>query len=132
MGPSDHEKSPFLTMRTWEVLTKLVTEGGANVFLFNNGGQFDRDCWEIVSQLKMHHPNIELHYYHSGCDYDVGYVDYQMIDKCDVLVTYYYLLQLEEKPNDPAVLAVKYAQEKNKNVINLYDLLFQYIPFTIN
>ena len=153
IGPNDHHRSAFLAMRTWEVLTKLVTRESARVFLFNNGGQFDRDCWEIVAQLKSRMPEIEMHYYHGVFDYDVGYVSYmkesydkvffpekgiplkgylrdrQMIDECDVLVTYYYDLQLEEEPKSSAVLAVEYAQSKKKKIINMYDLLFEYKPF---
>ena len=153
IGPSDYDKSAFLIMRKWEVLSKLVSKEGAKVFLFNNGGQFDRDCWEIVSQLKMRIPEIERHYYHGVFESDDSYFSYmknyydkvfypeknhplsaylrdcQMIDNCDVLVTYYYDLQLEDEPENPVVLVVKYAQKKKKRIINLYDLLFQYIPF---
>ena len=153
IGSNECDRSAFLAMRTWEVLTKLVTNEGANIFLFNNGGQFDSDCWEVVSQLKMRTSKIERHYYHGGFDYDVGYVSYmkefyekvffpekgiplrshlrnrKMIDECDVLVTYYYDLQLEEEPKAPVALAVEYAREKKKRIINLYDLLFKYIPF---
>ena len=148
IGPNDHERTAMLAIRTWEVLSKLVTENGANIFLFNNGGQFDRDCWEVVSQLKRRVPEIERHYYHGVFDYSVGYVSYmkefydkvffptqgvplkshsrncQMIDKCDVLLTYYYELQLNEEPKTSTVLAVEYARKKKKQIINLYDLIF--------
>ena len=153
IGTDDYERSAFIVVRMWEVLTKLVSKEGARVFLFNNSGQFDQSCFEIVSQLKTRSPEIERHYYHGVFDYDVGYVSYmkeryekvffpekgvplkrclrdrQMIDKCDVLVTYYYDLLLEEEPNSPIALAVAYARQKKKQIINLYDLLFQYIPF---
>lgn len=153
IGPKDYEKTSFLAVRTWEVLSKLVSRDGANFFLFNNGGQFDRDCWKIVSQLKMRVPEIERHYYHGLFEKEFNYLsrmkkyydkvyfpekthplsgylrNCQMIEKCDVLVTYYYDLQLEEEPESSIALAVEYARAKKKRIINLYDLLFKYQPF---
>ena len=129
--PDKFERTAWIAERLRDVITKLVVNDGAFVFLFSNAGQFDDDCYTIVSQLKKHYSYIERHYFHGGCDYDVGYVNYMaefydrlhfppkgitlsqhmrtctMIDMCDVMVTC------------GAVWAVEYAQKKKKLVINL-------------
>ena len=144
IGVDEYVWTTALAIRAWRTLAKLVVREGANIFLFNNGGQFDRECWTIVSQLKTRHSEIERHYHHGGCDYDVGYVDYisefydkvvfpqmgiplrcylrdrQMIDKCDVLVTWCLYEDLHAEQKNPAALAILYAQYKKKRVINLY------------
>ena len=127
--PDKYERTTETTARLRDVIRNLVVNDGARVFLFANAGFFDNDCYTIVSQLKAQHPYIERHYFHGGCDYDVGYVDWManhydkvhfptkgvarpdylrnsvMIDKCDTLVSH------------GAVSAVEYARRKQKRVI---------------
>ena len=140
-----YERTAALAIRAWNVLSKLVVEEGADVFLFNNEGPFDNDCWLIVSQLQMLYPNIQRHYYHGGCDYDVGYVDYMsdsydkvifpeqgspfpsnlrdraMIDRCDVVLTYCNNKQMQSERKSGGALAVELARKMKKRVINLFD-----------
>lgn len=71
LGINDFWQSPQLVIRMWNVLHVLINDG-ADVFLFSNDNYFDRTCYEMISQLKMHHSNIELHYHHGGFFCDVG------------------------------------------------------------
>ena len=143
IGSNEYTRTPRLAINMWGVLSKLVVENGADVFLFSNTNFFDSDCLLIISQLKMLHSNIETHYHHGVFDYDIGYVDImaekydkvffprmgfplrkdlrnrQMIDKCDVLVTCCDGDELHAEPKSSTALAVEYAQEKKKVVINL-------------
>ena len=143
IGSDNYTRSTHTAIQMWGVLGKLVVEEGANIFLFNNANFFDNDCLLIVSQLKMHHPHIERHYHHGVFDYDIGYVEYmkekydkvffprigfplrehlrnrQMIDKCDVLITYCNNDELLSEQKSQTVRAIEYAQEKKKRVINL-------------
>ena len=131
--PDKYERTEEIVGRLQDVITELVVRDGAIVFLFTNVGQFDDDCYTTVSKLKKYYPYIERHYYHSSCDYDVGYVnwmsefydsvhfpnkgvvispqlrDHTMIDICNVLVTC------------GAGAAVEYAIKKKKRVINLLE-----------
>lgn len=144
IGSNDYNRSSSMAIRMWSIIGRLVVKDGDNIFLFSNANSFDKDCWEIVSQLKMHF-NVERHYIHGGCDYDVGYVDNlsefydelyfpekgivfpcylrdrAMIDKCDVLVTYCDNEQLQTERKNSVALAVAYAMQKKKRVINLFE-----------
>ena len=121
-----------LQERLRDVLCNLVVRQGAFIFLFANVGDFEDYCYEIVTKLKKRFPYVERHYYHGGCDYDKGYVDYMadlydnlhfppmgaqlsqhmrtctMIDICDILVTC------------GAVWAEEYALKKKKRIINIF------------
>lgn len=131
--PDKYEWTEGIVARLQDVITKLVVKDGAFVFLFTNAGQFDDDCYTIVTKLKKYYPYIERHYYHASCDYDVGYVDWMsgyydsvhfpekgfvisphmrnstIVDICDVLVTC------------GAASAVEYARKKKKRIINICD-----------
>ena len=141
LGSDDYWRTTELVLRKWNIFHKLVAEG-ADIFIFTNANNFDRTCYEMIAQLKMHHSNIELHYYHAGFDYDVGYMAYmseiydkvffppmgsllprqvrdrQIIDKCDILITYCSANPLHEGQQRTA-LSIEYAKQKNKRVINI-------------
>lgn len=144
IGSDNYTQTSLLAIRMWEVVANLVVEEGADVFLFSNANFYEHICWEIVSQLKMNYSNIERHYHHGGFDYDIGYVDYlkefydnlffpkmgvplprylrnrAMIDKCDVLITYCSNEELHAEQKSLTALAIVYAREKNKRVVNLF------------
>ena len=131
--PKEYTRTAVIAEKLQDVITKLVVKDGAYIFLFSNAGQFDDDCYEIVSKLKKHYPYIERHYYHGTFDYDKGYVDWMsefydtvnfppmgfvisphsrdclMIDICEVLVTC------------GATSAIEYARKKKKRIINLLE-----------
>ena len=131
--PEKYEPTAKSRLCIQEIITKLVIKYGAFVFLFSNAGQFDDDCYSIVTKLKKYYPYIERHYYHGSCDYDVGYVDYMsefydevhfpkqgvvlpshlrfraMIDVSDVVITC------------GTMWAVDYANNKKKRVIDICD-----------
>ena len=145
IGSDEYTRTPQLAISMWSVLGKLVAEEGTDVFLFSNANFFDNDCLLIVSQLKMYHPTIERHYYHGIFDYDVGYVhdmkaiydkvffprmgfplrehlrSRQMIDRCDILVTFCSSNDLQDTQKSQTVLAIEYARKKKKHVINLFE-----------
>ena len=129
--PDEYERTARIAEKLKDVITKLVVNSGACVFMFTNAGQFDDDCYTIVSKLKKHYPYIERHYYHGSCDYDVGYVNWMslsydsvhfpekgfvllphmrncaMIDMCEVVVSC------------GVSQALEYARTKKKRVINI-------------
>ena len=131
--PKEYTRTAVIAEKVQDVITKLVIKDGAYIFLFSNAGQFDDDCYEIVSKLKKRYPYIERHYYHGTFDYDRGYVDWMsefydfvhfsakglvisshlrnciMIDLCDVVVTC------------GAMSTVEYARKKKKRIMNLIE-----------
>ena len=145
IGSVNYPRTPILIMKMWEILLKLIKYEDANIFLFANAGKLDSDCFTMVSQLKERYSNIERHYHHGVFDYDVGYVSHmkeiydevhfppkehplsrdlrnrEMIDKCDVLVTYCNPNDQETAYHENVLNAMKYAREKNKRIINLFE-----------
>ena len=143
IGSDYYTRAPLLAVRMWETLSETITVDGPNIFMFNNDNFFDHDCCIMVAQLKMHNHAIEMHYYHGGYDYDIGYFNYfdehfdkvffpqmrivlprqlrnrLMIDRCDVLVTYCSDDELQAEPKTLTALAIEYAQQKKKRIINL-------------
>ena len=144
IGPDNYERTALLAIDIWKVLTKLVVDENATIFLFSNANSFDSDCYTVVSQMKERNNEIEMHYYHGVFDYDVGYVSYMseiydkvffppkgapfprylrdrtMIDNCDVLVTWCNNEKSDAGRQNAAELAIAYAQMKNKRIINLF------------
>ncbi|MCH5157392.1 MAG: hypothetical protein J1G02_05935 [Clostridiales bacterium] len=130
--PDEYEQKAWIVEKLQDVITQLVIKEGAIVFMFTNAGNFDGDCYTIVSRLKKYYPYIERLYFHGGCDYDVGYVNWMsefydnlhfpekgvvisshmrdcaMIDMCTVVVTC------------GSAPSVEYARQKKKRVINIY------------
>lgn len=131
--PDNYERTSRIIEKLQNGITKLVVKDGIHIFLFSNAGQFDDDCYEIVSKLKSRYPYIERHYYHGCCDYDRGYVawmstfydnvhfppkgfvishylrDCTMVDICDVILTC------------GEAAAVEYARKLKKQVINIFE-----------
>ncbi len=123
----------------------LINEG-CEIFLFGGFGMFDELCHRLISELKSTYKNIKRIYCLSDPrhlrpskrpkwlkseDYeDFVYLDLQfdwwykriyfrncaMIDKSDVVVFY-----VEERKNSGAYKAYKYAKQKKKRIINLYN-----------
>ena len=44
-------------IRLIEVIERLIADG-ADTFLFGSRSEFDRLCWEVVTELQAQHPNI--------------------------------------------------------------------------
>ena len=144
IGSDYYTRTPQLVVRMWETLSGTLTVDRPNIFMFNNANFFDCDCRMMVSQLKMHNRTIEMHYYHGGYDYDIGYFNYfdeyfdkvffpkmgvvfpcqlrncLMIDRCEVLITFCSDDELRGEPKSLTALAIEYAKQKKKRIINLY------------
>ena len=148
IGSNDFKQTSLSAIKLWNVLSKLVANDGVDIFMFTNEGLFDFSCWQIVSQLKMQHPNIKRVYVQTGYESNRGglqeiekcyekifllnavcedrvlapYVRNRiMIGLCDVLVTYFDASNLQTpRIESTTELAIKCAHEQKKRVINLF------------
>lgn len=152
IGSDDFERTVSATAKMWDVLTKLVTDEGADVFLFTNEGAFDEYCWQMVTELKRCHPNIKL--IHAKTGYEDNPTDLPLLevfyDKIislhslcenrylapydrnrfmvfvsDVLVTYFNMRNLTT-PRIESITeeAIKFAKRYKKRVINLCEVKY--------
>lgn len=147
---NDFKRTPLSAIELMEVLNKLVANDGADIFLFTNEGLFDNSCWQIVSQLKMLHPNIKRVYVQTG--YEDNRDGLQEIENCydkifsleamcsdkmlapyvrnrfmvalsDILVTYFDTDKLQTPRIESSTeTAIKFAKRYKKQIINLFDL----------
>ena len=143
------EHYTLLTKAIKSVVSRLIEEENAETFLFAINSSFDRCCLDAVTELKRHYPLIrrvcilppqqmrqyDLNYYRLH-DYDEIYNPYTegkygygksvnrsqiMIDKSDILVTYYADdYRLFKGARLGAKMAINYALKKNKKVVNIY------------
>ena len=145
IGAKKIPRTAELAIRFWEVLSKLVSEDVADIFLFTNEGAFDDACWLIVSQLQMRHDNIRRIYVCGDSDdklkeivkgYEKAFVvdelftngilaesvrNRLMVDLCDVLVTYCDTsYKSTPRIEEEEETAVAYAKKKKKRIINLF------------
>ena len=135
-----------LKKRLQEVITKLVIDEWTNVFIFTDVGEFDRVCYDIVSNLKKIFPDIQRHHIRGDSDcndftrdrisnsYEKYFIpseddtvsydlrDFAMISRCDILVTYCDLnFQMKAKWINSTATAIVTAWKKKKRVINLFE-----------
>ncbi len=126
--------------------TQLISDG-CEEFLFGGFGMFDDLCHKIISELKLIYPNIKRIFCASNPrhiqinkrpkwlkqeDYEefvyldlkfdwwykrIYYRNCAMIDKSDVVVFY-----VEKRENSGAYKVYKYAKQRKKRIINLYNL----------
>ena len=127
-----------------EVLSRLIEEENAETFLLTNKSFFDYFCLHTLTDLKRYYPLIKRVLvkarYEYDKDFDEAYLltEYDelytpekgcysnryhiMVDKCDILVTYYegdYKLLKGKAAGTKN--AVEYALKENKRIINLAD-----------
>ena len=149
IGSDDFKRTVPITVKMMNVITKLVTDEGADVFLFTNEGVFDEYCWQIVNKLKTRHRNIMRVFVETGFEdnieeppvlelfYDkiislkslcqdkmlAPYARNRfMIGMSDVLVTYLDVLNLKT-PRIASITeeAIKFAKRYKKRIINLVE-----------
>lgn len=143
------EHYTLFTKAIKSVVSRLIEEENAETFLFAINSSFDRCCLDAVTELKRHYPLIrrvcilppqQMPQYDLNCyrlhDYDEIYNPYTegkygygksvnrsqiMIDKSDILVTYYADdYRLFKGARLGAKMAINYALKKNKKVVNIY------------
>lgn len=56
------QKNEMLVANLKEVVLRLITGKGIDTFLFGRKGEFDRLCYEIVSECKKEYPHIRRVY----------------------------------------------------------------------
>jgi len=56
------ERTKELEEKLKSVLDSLIVNKGVNTFLFGSKSEFNTLCYEIVSELKLKHPNIKRVY----------------------------------------------------------------------
>lgn len=132
------------------LFSRLIEEENAETFLFAGQSFFDYFCCEILTDLKRYYPLINRVYIRQlqdkMSDYDKMSLSHNfdkvfipiiiqnknlyksryiaMIDKCDILVTYYDKDYKLLKGKAAATKnAVEYALKANKRIINLADEL---------
>lgn len=148
IGSVDFKMTKWTMRRLEKKITKLVEEEGARNFLFTTEGAFDFACWANVLKLKTRYPDICRIYVATKYDYDEFPITpieilYEqtlfddavcnagekaprlrnevMIEKCDVLVTYCNTRKSKKSSTKSETeIAIEYAQQKKKRVINLY------------
>ena len=149
IGHRDIEETEALKRKLTDTVTALIDEG-ADTFLFGSKSTFDDMCYEVVTGLQRTYPQIKRVEVRSSNEYlpqmyidlilehyeetifpesvhNAGYRAYikrnrAMIDMCDVLVVYCDMnYKPPERTRSGTVLAVEYAQKKNKRIINLYE-----------
>ena len=132
------------------VLGACIVDEGAKYFLFGSKSNFNDLCYRYVSKFKRFCPDIVREYIRA--DYEFPSEKYAaflreryekteypselhntrenryvkrnkiMIDRCDILVTYYNKNYVPENGFKSGTrIAVEYAKKKRKRVINLFD-----------
>lgn len=149
IGHRNIEKTEALKQKLTEVVTALIEEEGAEVFLFGSKSTFNDICLDVVTKLKEYYPPIKRVYVRSAYEHiDERYENYLstlydetffpdkvrgagfrsyvkrnqvMIDMCDVLITYFDKdYQLSAGRTSGTKTAAIYALKKNKRIINLF------------
>ena len=128
-----------------KVLTNLVVNEWATTFLFADVSNFDKACYEIVSQLKTIFVDMQRVFVgeYKRSEYNKDWVlanyerailpeneavsfearDQAMVDRCDVLVTCCDIFrELNSKWKTNTAMAVAYAWKKKKRIINVFDM----------
>ena len=140
-------KTQKLVDKLTEVLVDLIEKEGADTFLFGGRSQFDRLCYNVVTELIYKYQHIQrlfansvypkvyddeykklLTYYEDtfypskDCG---GLIDIEqnevMVDLCDVALVYITSYSKRSK-NATAEIVTDYAQKKGKRVINIVQI----------
>ncbi len=149
IGHRKIESTAELKERLKKTIEELILSEGADTFLFGSRSEFDKLCYEVVSELKKRYSHIRRIYVRA--EYEViseSYTEYLlssyeetfypdqvhgagalsyikrnqvMIDRSDLLIVYYNE-QYEPKSSKRSgtKIAVEYAQKKKKRLMNLY------------
>lgn len=151
IGHREIKNADEVTIKLKNIISALIEEENAKIFLFGSKSCFDDLCLAVVTQLKeKYYPFIERIYVRSTYEYinesyekyllrsydktfypsavkGAGYRSYVkrnqiMIDTCDVLVTYY---DKDYRPlygkSSGTKTAVGYALKIKKRIINAFD-----------
>lgn len=145
------EATETLRRNLRDILERLIVREDAQTFLFGSKSEFDRLCHEIVTELKCEYPHIRrvlvrAEYEYINREYEnylllsyeetyfppsvsgAGALSYvkrnrEMIDRCDVLVTYcnadYAPPSTYREKKSGTKIAVDYAAKKKKRIINV-------------
>ena len=136
--------------RVENTVKKLIPENGVNVFLFGSNSEFNKLCYEVVSEIKKviprinrvfvraEYPNVnkayidslnklyeDSYYYDQDKEYSgrCSYINrnYHIIDSADYCLFYCNLEYTPKtKTKSGTILAYKYALRKNKKIINVF------------
>ncbi len=133
--------------RLFEVIASLIKDG-ANEFLFGSRSRFNDICYDVVTELKQEFEHVRRIYVRAEYEYvPQWYIDellkhYEatvypecvhgagvksyikrnrfMVDMCDIAVVYYNENYKPTRGNSGTMLAVTYAERKNKRIINVF------------
>lgn len=134
--------------RLKSTLIQLIEGESADIFLFGSASSFDKLCYNVVTELKQKYSHIvrvcvraedefvdesyieemTMSYDHSFFPMRVhgaGRMSYirrneAMIDDCDVLIVYCNDNYEPKRGKSGTKMAVNYAEQKHKRVINLH------------
>ena len=148
IGHRDVEATDDLKTSIMQTARHLIINDGITDFLFGSRSVFKDLCYDVITELKKEfdyirriyvraeYPNITEHYYnylkrfyedsYFYSDTHNGRLNYikrneKIIDESEVCLFYYNAeYKVASKTKSGTHLAYKYAQRKNKNIINLY------------
>ncbi len=147
-------KDETLKPRLELTILNLILKDGADTFIFGSKSRFNDMCYDIVSEYKKIYPSIRRIYLRACYEeVDELYGNYllsfyeetyfpprvkganaasyiqrnrEMIDECDLLVTYcdrdYVPQNRGYKAKSGTKLAVEYAEKRGKRIINLFEI----------
>lgn len=136
-----------LRTKVTEIIEKLITDKNVDTFLFGSKSQFDRLCLELVTKLKEKYPHVKRIYvraefpfisddylsyllksyddtYYSEKLHGSGraaYVErnFEMINKSKYCIFYYDEQNAPQKRKSGTKIALEYAIDKVREIINL-------------
>ena len=147
LGPEKKELDGEVIERLVDEIAKLVVNEGAEIFLFTDTGDFDRECYDIVTALKVLYPQIQRVYVRAEFEDDDKrlkeimkryehsfYHDIVrssgvlaeltrrevMARSCDVLITYFSTNFVTPRIQSEEEVAAETVQKRKKRVINVY------------
>ena len=148
IGHRDVEATDDLKISIMQTARHLIINDEITDFLFGSRSVFKDLCYDVITELKKEfdyirriyvraeYPNITEHYYnylkrfyedsYFYSDTHNGRLNYikrneKMIDESEICLFYYNAeYKVASKTKSGTHLAYKYAQRKNKKIINLY------------
>ena len=136
-----------LRTKVTEIIEKLITDKNVDTFLFGSKSQFDRLCLELVTKLKEKYPHVKRIYVRAEFpfisddylnyllkSYDdtyypeklhgsgrAAYVErnFEMINKSKYCIFYYDEQNAPQKRKSGTKIALEYAIDKVREIINL-------------
>lgn len=79
-GQNSFNATPKISARLNSIIEILISEKGADNFIFASGNKFDGFCMETVLNLKKKFPDIK---------YKSGVCGTGLVDDCDVLIAFF-------------------------------------------